>query len=268
MQKESEALAKSLLGKRGQGGLVAVPRYERRLLLGIDHKLPFQGVDQWTAYEFSWLQPNGVPVVRILEIDVPCESPYLIESKSMKLYLGSYASKKASSEEDLIALVASDMTVCAGSRVSVRAYSFETWMRPLGEFEGMCLDGIDTICDAPFPHKNILIKRSETGFETLSTHLLRSNCLVTGQPDWGSLQIQYAGVLVDHASLLRYIVSFREHQEFHEHCIERIFADLLAVLQPQELIVTGRYTRRGGIDINPFRSLTQLEPPYVRLIRQ
>ncbi|HHX0956277.1 TPA: NADPH-dependent 7-cyano-7-deazaguanine reductase QueF [Pseudomonas aeruginosa] len=233
--------------------------------------LPYRGVDIWNCYELSWLTPAGKPVVAIGEFSIPADSPNIIESKSFKLYLNSLNQSAFDSREALRAVLQKDLSAAAGAPVGVRLRSLdEVAEEGIGRLPGRCIDELDIAVDGyEQPRPELL--RCDAGRiveEQLYSHLLKSNCPVTGQPDWGTLVVDYRGPALDPASLLAYLVSFRRHQDFHEQCVERIFLDLQRLLQPQALSVYARYVRRGGLDINPYRSLAEVAPDNRRLVRQ
>ncbi|EOH9076039.1 NADPH-dependent 7-cyano-7-deazaguanine reductase QueF [Pseudomonas aeruginosa] len=233
--------------------------------------LPYRGVDSWNCYELSWLTPAGKPVVAIGEFSIPADSPNIIESKSFKLYLNSLNQSAFDSREALRAVLQKDLSAAAGAPVGVRLRSLdEVAEEGIGRLPGRCIDELDIAVDGyEQPRPELL--RCDAGRiveEQLYSHLLKSNCPVTGQPDWGTLVVDYQGPALDPASLLAYLVSFRQHQDFHEQCVERIFLDLQRLLQPQALSVYARYVRRGGLDINPYRSLAEVAPDNRRLVRQ
>ncbi|MBH9304563.1 NADPH-dependent 7-cyano-7-deazaguanine reductase QueF [Pseudomonas aeruginosa] len=233
--------------------------------------LPYRGVDIWNCYELSWLTPAGKPVVAIGEFSIPADSPNIIESKSFKLYLNSLTQSAFDSREALRAVLQKDLSAAAGAPVGVRLRSLaEVAEEGIGRLPGRCIDELDIAVDGyEQPRPELL--RCDAGRiveEQLYSHLLKSNCPVTGQPDWGTLVVDYRGPALDPASLLAYLVSFRQHQDFHEQCVERIFLDLQRLLQPQALSVYARYVRRGGLDINPYRSLAEVAPDNRRLVRQ
>ena len=258
--------------------LFPIPRAPQRAELGLGASLPFLGADLWTAFELSWLNPRGKPQVALAHIAVPCESVNLIESKSLKLYLGSFNNTRFLDAADVLARLRADLTEAAWrgavvqSSVGVKLVPAELFDRePIEELDGLSLDRLDLDCDRYTPAPELLSSASDEApvSEVLTSNLLRSNCPVTGQPDWGSVQISYFGPQIDQAGLLRYIISFRNHQGFHEHCVERMFMDIQARCQPHKLAVYARYTRRGGLDINPFRtSYPQALPPNRRNARQ
>ncbi|WP_323907792.1 NADPH-dependent 7-cyano-7-deazaguanine reductase QueF [Aeromonas caviae] len=250
--------------------LQPVPRNLNRDDLGLRGELPFQGCDVWTLYELSWLNAKGKPVVAIGEVFVPATSPNLIESKSFKLYLNSFNQTRCDSLEAVQALLVQDLSGCAGAPVSVTLFTLDQAPHQIAQLPGECIDSLDIEVDG-YEFDETLLQGAagrEIVEETLHSHLLKSNCLVTSQPDWGSVVIHYRGPRLDREKLLRYLISFRQHNEFHEQCIERIFTDLKHFCAPEQLTVHARYTRRGGLDINPFRSDWEPVPANLRLIRQ
>ncbi len=250
--------------------LQPVPRSLNRDDLGLRGELPFQGCDVWTLYELSWLNAKGKPVVAIGEVFVPATSPNLIESKSFKLYLNSFNQTRCDSLEAVQALLVQDLSGCAGAPVSVTLFTLDQAPHQIAQLPGECIDSLDIEVDGYEFDETMLQGAAghEIVEETLHSHLLKSNCLVTSQPDWGSVVIHYRGPRLDREKLLRYLISFRQHNEFHEQCIERIFTDLKHFCAPEKLTVHARYTRRGGLDINPFRSDWEPVPANLRLIRQ
>jgi 7-cyano-7-deazaguanine reductase len=245
--------------------------------------LGFVGCDLWTAYELSWLNGQGLPQSAIAEFSVPCDSPNIVESKSVKLYLNSYHQHVEPSWSTLQSRLCDDLSSATGGRVEVSLFTLDDYhrQRPTSEPEGHCLDRRQVSINAYTPDANLLgldvdrdVNRElDTDIEseieeTLYSHLLRSNCPVTNQPDWASVYIVYRGAPIDRDGLLAYLVSYRQHQDFHEQCVEQIFADIVAECQPSALSVYARYLRRGGIDINPFRSTHQALPPAFRHVRQ
>jgi len=258
--------------------LFPVPRAEQRQTLGLAGSLPFLGADLWTAFELSWLNLRGKPQVALAHVTVPCESVNLIESKSLKLYLGSFNNTRFNDAAEVLARLRADLTEATWrggamqSSVGVKLIAAELFDRePLFELDGLSLDRLDLDCDRYTPAPELLSAATDEApvSEVLTSNLLRSNCPVTGQPDWGSVQISYFGPQIDQAGLLRYIVSYRNHTGFHEHCVERMFMDIQQRCQPHKLSVYARYTRRGGLDINPFRtSYPQALPANVRNARQ
>jgi 7-cyano-7-deazaguanine reductase len=251
--------------------LFPIARAHKRMEIGIGAPLPFFGVDIWNAYELSWLDARGKPQVALAEFRVPADSPNIIESKSFKLYLNGYAQEKLDTAT-VREMLAHDLSAAAAAPVTVALGTPAAQGHAMADLPGELLDEQPLAIDhyGP-PHPDYLAADHAAApvQETLLSHLLRSNCPVTGQPDWGSVQIAYRGAPIDRAGLLRYLVSFRTHNEFHEQCVERIFVDLMARCAPQRLSVYARYTRRGGLDINPFRSTdAQATPANVRSARQ
>lgn len=288
--------------------LFPISRAHNRAQMGVanSEKLPFYGVDIWNAYELSWLLPSGKPAVALATILIPCESLHIIESKSIKLYFYSFNNTvfetvdkvQQTIEKDFVAIL--KMPICVQiQRLSGKNHANQEYCKTnenlpfanklktsttlssthlelaqiIPKFSGTCLDEQEIICDEYAVNPELLTLKSTTDprsiTETLYSDLLRSNCLVTNQPDWGSVQIQYCGRPICHAGLLRYIISFRDHNEFHEHCVERMFMDIMRQCAPQELTVYARYTRRGGLDINPIRSTAKTwNLGNQRLIRQ
>lgn len=233
--------------------------------------LPYQGVDIWNCYELSWLLPSGKPVVAIGEFVIPADSPNIIESKSFKLYLNSLNQSVFESREALAELMARDLSAVAGKQVRVCVRSLnEVAAQGIAMPVGACIDELDIAIEHyDAPRAGLLrCDREQVVEESLYSELLKSNCPVTGQPDWGALVVDYRGPVLDRASLLAYVVSFRQHADFHEQCVERIFLDLQRLLQPERLTVYARYVRRGGLDINPWRSTEAAVPANARLVRQ
>lgn len=250
--------------------LFAIPRSIKRHEIGIDTNNPgFYGVDIWNHYEISWLNAKGKPMVAIGEISYMASSPNIIESKSMKLYFNSFNNTKFNSIESLIELVESDLSTAIGDIVKFKLFQISS-NSVIQQFQGSCLDDLDISFDTYMPNSDFLATENSIVEEELYSNLLKSNCLITGQPDWGSIWIKYSGLKINHAGLLQYIVSLRNHNEFHEQCIERIFNDIMKQCNPNSLSVYARYTRRGGLDINPYRStdknLDQIT--NLRLLRQ
>jgi 7-cyano-7-deazaguanine reductase len=249
--------------------LFPIPRRSARDALGLHAPLPFSGIDIWNAYELSWLDPAGKPHVAVAELRVPADSPNLIESKSLKLYLNGFMQTRMRDAAEVAARLTGDLGEAAGAPVIVQLRA--PWdLPPVAAFEGDCIDALEVTIDhyGP-PDPSVLAAGDAVVEEGLVSHLLKSNCPVTGQPDWASVQIRYRGPQLDRAALLRYLVGYREHAEFHEQCVERIFRDLWQGFAPEHLCVYARYTRRGGVDINPFRSSEPgAIPDNVRLPRQ
>lgn len=244
--------------------LYPIPRQLKRDELGISGAaLPFIGEDVWNAYEVSWLNTKGKPLVALATFRVPATSPNLIESKSFKLYLNSFNQSVFADGAAVEAVLRRDLSAVAGAPVPAKIEVLSG--RPqaaVGYPQGKLLDDLDITCDTYQPAPSLLLAvDGEIIEETLYSHLLKSNCLVTGQPDWAMVVIRYRGQPIEPAGLLRYIVSFRAHNEFHEQCVERIYCDIQRRCAPQALAVYARYTRRGGLDINPFRSSGEFLPP-------
>lgn len=252
--------------------LQPVPRSLNRDPLGIRaDSLPFHGGDIWTLYELSWLNARGLPQVAVGHVELSDTSLNLIESKSFKLYLNSFNQTRFATWEAVRATLERDLRACAQGNVSVRLYRLDEMEgRPVAPFQGTCIDDQEIEIEHYAFSADYLAGAAgkEVVQETLVSHLLKSNCLITHQPDWGSVQIEYRGPQIDREKLLRYLVSFRHHNEFHEQCVERIFCDIQRFCQPQELTVYARYTRRGGLDINPWRSNGNFTPATERLARQ
>lgn len=249
--------------------LAAIPREQARRSLGIAGTLPFQGVDIWNAWELSWLYPGGKPGIAVAEIRVPADSPNIVESKSLKLYLNSFAMSTYDSEDMLRDVVANDLTAVTESPVSVTLISHQPRDLRIDLLPGACIDGLRADCVADDVNPDALgTIGDEVVEESLHSHLLRSLCPVTSQPDFGSVLINYRGRRLDTVGLLKYIVSFRRHTGFHEACVERMFVDIMARCECDKLEVYARFNRRGGIDINPFRSSSNETIDNLRLWRQ
>ena len=258
--------------------LFSIPRSQGRSAIGVGEDLPFFGADQWTAYELSWLGPRGKPEVALAKFMVPAETSHLIESKSLKLYLNSFNQTRFDSAEAVRERIAQDLSKAAWGGDAVRASVPVSFVAPdafdaqgIHELDGLLLDRLDAECSDYHPAPERLSANVDEApvEETLTSRLLKSNCLVTGQPDWGSVQISYSGPQINQEGLLQYLVSFRNHNEFHEQCVERIYMDIWRRCKPAKLAVYARYTRRGGLDINPFRtSWPQALPRNVRTARQ
>jgi 7-cyano-7-deazaguanine reductase len=252
--------------------LFPIPRAPKWAELGLTAEiLPYGGVDIWNCYELSWLLPSGKPVVAIGEFSIPADSPNIIESKSFKLYLNSLNQSVFESREALMQVMVDDLSAAAGKAVGVRLRTLEEVSREgISSVAGVCIDELDvTIEHYDSPRADLLrCDTSRQVEECVYSHLLKSNCPVTGQPDWGTVVIEYRGAALDHGSLLAYLVSFRQHADFHEQCVERIFLDLQRLLVPEKLSVHARYVRRGGLDINPYRSTEFVSTSNGRLVRQ
>ncbi|QET02822.1 MULTISPECIES: NADPH-dependent 7-cyano-7-deazaguanine reductase QueF [Cupriavidus] len=239
--------------------LFPISRQPKRTEIGLaeGRSLPFFGVDIWNAYELSWLNLKGKPQVALASFIIPSDTPNIVESKSFKLYLNSFNQSKIASPEAVQQLLHHDLSEATGGTVQVRLVTeSDLGKQKMGELEGLLLDRLDIETDVYEPDPTLLSAAQDESpvEESLVSHLLKSNCLVTGQPDWGSVQIRYVGAPIDQEGLLKYLISFRNHNEFHEQCVERIFTDIQRQCKPVKLAVYARYTRRGGLDINPFRT--------------
>ncbi|MDC9612569.1 NADPH-dependent 7-cyano-7-deazaguanine reductase QueF [Xenorhabdus khoisanae] len=279
LYQDNQALAQLTLGKPTPYRdnydptlLQAVPRSMNREPLGLfPESIPFHGADIWTMYELSWLNARGVPQVAIGHVSLNAASENLIESKSFKLYLNSFNQTRFADWETVQKTLQQDLSACANGDIEVVLHSLHEFnQQPIAEFAGKCIDNQDIEID-DYQFSRDYLNNAATGSvveETLVSHLLKSNCLITNQPDWGSVMIRYKGARIDQEKLLRYLVSFRHHNEFHEQCVERIFNDLMTLCAPEKLTVYARYTRRGGLDINPWRSNEEFIPAIGRLARQ
>ena len=250
--------------------LFALPRALKRSEINLPDPVPFVGCDIWQAYEISWLGPDEKPIVALGRFSFPHDTPNIIESKSFKLYLYSFNNSVFDSKQSVKRIMKRDLSEAADGEVCVDLIPLENFKPTTTKsFNGYCLDNLDIeVSDYTINSKILEVSEGFTN-ETLYSDLLKSNCLVTGQPDWGSISISYQGKPIRRESLLRYIISFRNHNEFHEQCVERVFNDILSQCQPSKLTVEARYTRRGGLDINPFRSTHQRGPlTEYRLFRQ
>ena len=250
--------------------LCPIPRAYSRAALDLAGDPPFHGCDVWHAWELTWLDRRSLPQVAIAEIRVPAESVNIVESKSLKLYLNSLAMTRFETQTALVDTITTDISRAVGSEVRIALSSAAcpqgTSFAPL---RGECLDSRSVRCDTWTIDRRLLVADSDNVVsEDLHSHLLRSLCPVTNQPDCGSVQIRYRGPRIDRDGLLRYIVSFREHNDFHESCVERMFVDILHRCGPDRLSVHAHYLRRGGIDINPFRSNFETAPEHIRVWRQ
>ncbi len=251
--------------------LESLPRQDKRQALGIaEGALPFRGVDVWNAYEFNWLNNSGKPEVAVAQFHIPCSSPNMVESKSLKLYLGSFGQTKFSNRNDVITTIESDLSVTLRAPGSVSMFAPDNVQHAgIGVFAGTCLDLLDVDIDEYHYNPDALVLENDMIVrESLYTHLMKSLCPITGQPDTASLYIQYHGASISHEALLRYLVSYREHAEFSEQIVERIFVDVMNHCAPDRLTVQARFTRRGGIEINPFRSHDENPSSDIRLWRQ
>lgn len=254
------------------GLLCSIPRVQKWEAYGlVAGNLPFTGMDIWNAYELSWLNARGKPIVAAGVFTIPCDSECLIESKSVKLYLNSFNQTRYDSVADVQAIMAKDLSQATGALVRVKIILLNTLeQRGLMAVQGVCIDDLDAAINT-YELDSSLIKPAgddERIVETLYSHLLKSNCPVTGQPDWGTLIVDYRGPRIDRESLLKYICSMRQYQGFHEQCVERVFLDIMAQCRPETLTVSARYVRRGGLDINPWRSNCGKVADSGRLARQ
>jgi len=252
------------------GLLFPIARQHGRAQLGIGDALPFQGFDIWNAYEISWLDLSGKPCVAWGEFRFPAASAAIVESKSFKLYLNSLNQERFASVADVQETVRRDLGAVLGPGVDARLRLPDSWrLCPIVEPDGLCLDALPVTIERYQPAPELLRTVSaQVVSRTMFSRLLRSRCPVTGQPDWGTVQIAYTGPEIDAAGLLAYIVSFRQHQDFHEHCVERMFVDLTTRCAPRQLSVYARYLRRGGLDINPYRSTGDETPANPRWFQQ
>ena len=249
--------------------LYPIARHLARQNLGLSEALPFQGVDLWHAYELSWLDKSGKPVVRVGRFSVPATSPNIVESKSFKLYLNSLNNSQFSCDEDARGTITTDISAVAGADVTLRLYAADDPALAGATLQGECLDEctIEPWRGEP-DAMQLEVQPGNVVEEVLYSHLLRSLCPVTGQPDWATVWLHYRGAAIMHGSLLQYIVAYREHQEFHEQCLERMFTDISMRCDVDFLHIQAFYTRRGGLDISPFRSTDSNAQPLPRLNRQ
>jgi 7-cyano-7-deazaguanine reductase len=267
-------LNNTLLGKKvtykstyDAGLLFPIQRAINRATIGLNDTIPFHGVDIWNAYELSWLNEKGKPQVAIAEFIFPCDSKNMLESKAFKLYLDSFNQSHFVSREAVRNVLQSDLTMATKAKVTVHLRSVDS-PTTTQAFPGFCLDSLDIDVDEFTVNPSLLFTSEQNVEERVYSNLLKSNCPVTAQPDFASVFIHYQGKQIEHTSLLKYLISFREHTEFNENCIERIFMDITWACQPEKLTVYGRYTRRGGLDINPFRSNFESLPFNFRHGRQ
>ena len=273
-------MPETLLGKRtgyplryARDVLRGIPRAGNREALGISQSLPFHGKDIWTAYELTWLESSGRPTVAVATIEVDAGSQAIVESKSLKLYLNSLAMERFESSADLAALIKRDLSVTVQDEVLVTlATPPSVAAAGVRDLPGICIDAAADSCEVYAVDPSLLVNSDpgahDTVAEEVHSHLLRSLCPVTGQPDFGSVLVRYRGTPIDRGSLLRYLVSYRNHNDFHESCVERIFVDVKERCAPDALTVHGFFNRRGGIDINPFRSDFEETAIHRRLWRQ
>ncbi len=267
----------SPLGRRVTGStrydpalLFPIARSEGRARLGLgEGSLPFSGTDVWHGYELSWLEAGGRPRIALGRIEVPADSPRMVESKSLKLYLNAFNGSTFESAEAVRETIERDLGKATGGAVSVALAGLDDPAFHGISAPGECIDRAPFAGPSDAPARALLrVDAGERAEETLHSHLLRSLCPVTAQPDWATVVVSYRGPRLDRGALLTYLVAFREHQDFHEQCVERIYLDLAAVLSPETLAVQALYTRRGGLDISPWRSSTPGRPPPYRLHRQ
>lgn len=271
----------SLLGRNAAypdrydpGLLFPIARAAQRAAIGIEPDakgaLPFHGVDVWNAYELSWLDARGKPEVALAEFRIPATTPNIVESKSFKLYLAGFNQERLASSAALRERLARDLSAATGGKLDVSLIAPANFASVgLAELHGESIDGLPVAIESYGPpDANYLNANDGNVDESLVSQLLKTNCPVTGQPDWASVEISYAGKRIDREGLLRYLVSFRQHADFHEHCVERIYMDLMRRCAPRRLGVYARYTRRGGLDINPWRSSEPGDPPNTRVARQ
>lgn len=248
------------------------------LMFGED--LPFSGYDRWTAFEVSWLTPSGKPQVRVAEFVIPANTAYIVESKSFKLYLNSFNQSVFACEADVIAVLKKDLSAYTGGEVSISLSQLDDCpallVKDLDEamVDLELIDGLDVSVDQYQPDAKLLETAPEKiNHNVLKSHLLKTNCPITSQPDWATVYIEYCGKKILPESVLKYLISFREHEGYHENCVERIFCDILRQCEPESLTVYARYTRRGGLDINPYRTnfskgKSVLENKILRGLRQ
>lgn len=250
--------------------LVAVPRVQTRGFMQDQTQLPFHGIDEWNAFELSWLDSRGKPENRCARLLYSAHSPAIVESKSLKLYLNSLNQSLFDSAATVQATIQADVANTVGATVQCELLALDDPSLQIRHWNELCIDYPDLDITGYTPDPALLGCDPDTVIEeTLVSHLLRSLCPVTGQPDWASVRIHYQGPAINHTALLRYICSFRQHQGFHEQCIERLFCELWQHCHPITLSVEGRFTRRGGLDINPFRaSETSMRPTFARQSRQ
>ncbi|NQY33467.1 MAG: NADPH-dependent 7-cyano-7-deazaguanine reductase QueF [Alteromonadaceae bacterium] len=285
--KDAQELSKLTLGKPtdycnkyNPDLLQAVPRSLNRNKLALTNTtLPFKGEDVWYGYELSWLNMKGKPVVAVAEFRFPCTSPNIVESKSFKLYLNSFNQSKFISIQDVTHKLSHDLAITSGAETTVNLYPVDNCPAlQISSPKAICIDELDISIDNYNLNADILKQENSKVEdlqdnnniieESLVSHLLKSNCLITNQPDWASIYIEYNGIAINHEKILKYLISFRQHNEFHEQCVERIFCDLLKYNQLENLTVFARYTRRGGLDINPYRSNISSSAPFCRTLRQ
>ncbi len=250
--------------------LQAISRVNQRKSLGLEFDgIDMYGVDIWNNYECSWINNRGKPNVGIIRITYPSNSINIIESKSMKLYFMSFNNTVIDNSNQLINIISKDISSLVSARVDVDFISVDTPVQ-LQSLPGTNIDYLDVVCESYLPNSDLLFSHDEFIIEELNSNLLKSNCKITKQPDWASIYIKYSGNKINHENLLKYIISYRNFNDFHEQCIEKIYLDIMSKCKPKELTIFAKYTRRGGIDISPYR--TNIKnfslPPYVRTVRQ
>ncbi|QCI21021.1 NADPH-dependent 7-cyano-7-deazaguanine reductase QueF [Buchnera aphidicola (Hyperomyzus lactucae)] len=252
--------------------LKSIPRKKNRKKIKInDINLPFIGQDIWTLYELSWLNKNGLPQIAVARIAINITSINIIESKSFKIYINSFNKIKFNNVKDFIKILKFDLSMCVDGQVSINLFDLDQIKNEkIAKFQGFCIDNqnIKVTC---YEYNPLLLEnylKKDVVEESLYSNLFKSNCPITQQPDWASIQIVYTGQAIDHVALLKYLISFRNYNEFHEECIERIFNDIETICKPKKLSIYARYTRRGGIDINPWRSNAIYLPCLIRMARQ
>lgn len=251
--------------------LFPISREEARASIGVSDPLPFKGEDVWWCYELTWLGSSGQPHIAAVQINVPCNSPCIVESKSLKLYLNSFALSRFNNKADVLNTLNSDLAIAFRAPVLIQLVEISQLPAAAGHLPGVCLDVLDVPTETYQVDAGLLLVEAgeeRRVRETLYTNVFRSLCPVTGQPDFASIFVQYQGRPIVRASLLRYLVSYRCHQAFHEATVEQIFTDVMARCAPEQLSISGRFLRRGGIDINPFRSTVDDQSPELRLPRQ
>ena len=255
--------------------LCAVPRATARTEIGVSDPLPFHGVDVWNAYEVSWLDANGKPIARTARLHFPATAPHIIESKSLKLYLHSLNQTRQAGEEEVKHTLRADLGEVAGAALEVELFPVTGPGAVKQDLPGDCIDDLEITVDRYELDPGLLRVAADADTdvdgnveETLHSHVLKTHCPITNQPDWGSISIHYLGPRIDREGLLRYLISYRTHREFHELCVERMFMDLQRRCRPRLLTVLACFTRRGGLDINPFRSNFEACPTGLRLWRQ
>lgn len=248
--------------------LYAISRAAGREQIACGHPLPFSGIDLWHAYEMSWLDATGKPQVRVARIMIPASSPNMVESKSFKLYLNSLNNTRFSTEAELVATIRADVSAIVAAPIELELLEVADASLAGRHLAGECLDQFPVSPVAGEPHATMLQPSSEVSEQCFYSHLLRSLCPVTGQPDWATVWVHFRGLALAPSSLLDYIIAYRQHQEFHEQCVERMFCDIHTRCEPEFLHIQAFYTRRGGLDINPFRSTDPAAMPLPRLNRQ